>query len=174
MVDCAVFTLRWWCPGASALYVRSPLCVTLLWVETPRVGITVPGRSVPVSANSFYCLVAKSCLTLLQCHGTVACQAPLSMGFSRQEFWSRLSLSFSRRYCQPRDWTHVSCIRRRFLYHWATREALISKPRESGECQGENSTIFKKGCINLDSIWGIGHILLDRIFNWFWKKMVFP
>ena len=34
-------------------------------------------------------LVAKSCLTLVTpC--IVACQAPLSMGFSRQEYWSVL------------------------------------------------------------------------------------
>ena len=35
------------------------------------------------------CLVAQSCLTL-QPHRTVAPQAPLSMGFSRQEYWSGL------------------------------------------------------------------------------------
>ena len=33
-------------------------------------------------------LVAKSCLTLATSPWTVACQAPLSMGFSRQECWS--------------------------------------------------------------------------------------
>ena len=33
--------------------------------------------------------VAKSCLTLV-IPWTVACQAPLSMGFSRQEYWSGL------------------------------------------------------------------------------------
>ena len=32
-------------------------------------------------------LVAKSCLTLVI---PWTCQAPLSMGFSRQEYWSRL------------------------------------------------------------------------------------
>ena len=36
-------------------------------------------------------LVAKSCLTLAT-PWTVACQAPLSMGFSRQESWSGLPL----------------------------------------------------------------------------------
>ena len=36
-------------------------------------------------------LVAKSCLTLV-IPWTVACQAPLFMGFSRQEYWSRLPL----------------------------------------------------------------------------------
>ena len=34
-------------------------------------------------------LVTKSCLTLVT-PWTVACQAPLSMGFSRQEYWSGL------------------------------------------------------------------------------------
>ena len=35
------------------------------------------------------CLVAKCCLTLVT-PWTVAGQAPLSMGFPRQEYWSRL------------------------------------------------------------------------------------
>ena len=35
-------------------------------------------------------LVAKSCLTLVT-PWTVACQTPLSMEFSRQEYWSGLS-----------------------------------------------------------------------------------
>ena len=39
-----------------------------------------------------YCLVGKSYLILLQPHGLVACQAPLSMGFPRQE--SRSGLLF--------------------------------------------------------------------------------
>ena len=34
-------------------------------------------------------LVTKSCLTLVT-PGTVACQTPLSMGFSRQECWDEL------------------------------------------------------------------------------------
>ena len=38
-------------------------------------------------------LVAKSCLTL-PILWTVACPAPLSMGFSRQGYWSGLSFPF--------------------------------------------------------------------------------
>ena len=34
-------------------------------------------------------LVAKSCMTLVM-PWTAACQVPLSMGFSKQEHWSRL------------------------------------------------------------------------------------
>ena len=46
---------------------------------------------------SLYCCfsVPKSCLTLLQPPGLVACQALLSMGFPRQEYWSRLP------FCSP-------------------------------------------------------------------------
>ena len=65
-------------------------------------------------------LVAKSYLTLVTLW-TVACKAPLSMGFSRQEDQSGLP-------CHspdlpdpgPRDLTgvsYVSCIGRRILYH---------------------------------------------------------
>ena len=35
-------------------------------------------------------LVAQSCLTLCDPHGLLARQAPLSMGFSRQEYWNGL------------------------------------------------------------------------------------
>jgi len=38
---------------------------------------------------------------------TVAYQVPPSMGFSRQEYWSGLPFSFSRRSSRPRDWTQV-------------------------------------------------------------------
>ena len=36
------------------------------------------------------CLVTKSYLTLLRSPWTIACQAPLSMGFLRQEYWRGL------------------------------------------------------------------------------------
>ena len=57
---------------------------------------------------------------------TIACQAPPSIGFSRQEYWS--GLPSSSRFSWPRDRTcvfWVSCIGRRILYHWATWEALL-------------------------------------------------
>ena len=65
----------------------------------------------------------QSCLTLVT-PWTVAPQAPLSIGFSRQEYWSGLP-------CPPPgdlpgDWTWISCVScvgRQILYHWATWEA---------------------------------------------------
>ena len=51
------------------------------------------------------------CVTLW----TVACQAPLSMGFSRHEYWSGLPCPPPGEYFQPRDRAQASCIARRFL-----------------------------------------------------------
>ena len=56
---------------------------------------------------------------MLRCF-TVACQAPLSMGFSRQEYQSGLPCPFAGDLPKSRDWTCVSCvfcIGRRILYH---------------------------------------------------------
>ena len=59
--------------------------------------------------------VAQSCLTLWD-PMDYSHQAPLSMGFSRQEFWSgRAAIPFSRASSQPRYWTQVSGIVGRFF-----------------------------------------------------------
>ena len=39
------------------------------------------------------------------------------MGFPRQEYWSRSAISSSRGSSLTKDWTRVSCIGRRILYH---------------------------------------------------------
>ena len=54
---------------------------------------------------------------------TAACQAPLSMGFSRQEYWIGLPFPPLGNLPIPRDQTLVSCIASRFFTIWATREA---------------------------------------------------
>ena len=57
---------------------------------------------------------------------TVTHQAPLSMGFSRQEYWSGLAIPFSRGSSWPRNRTQVSCTAGRFFTVWATREAPVN------------------------------------------------
>ena len=42
--------------------------------------------------------------------GCSSVQAPLSMGFLRQEYWSALPFSFSRGSSQPQNRTRISCI----------------------------------------------------------------
>ena len=51
---------------------------------------------------------------------TVACHAPLSVEFSRQEYWSRLPFPSPGDLSQPRDGaynSYISCIDRQILYH---------------------------------------------------------
>ena len=129
----------------------------------------------PASACEYSVLLPSrfSCVRLFVTLWTIAGQAPLSMEFSRQEYWSGLPfpspgdlsdpgiepvsftspalagsffttsttwagssvhgilqarilewvvISFARGPSQPRDQTHVSCIGRQVLHHWATRE----------------------------------------------------
>ena len=71
------------------------------------------------------CMVSCSVVSnFLQPSWIVAHQAPLSMGFSRWEYWSGLPFPFPG---DPPDLIScVSCIGRRILYHWATSEAQLS------------------------------------------------
>ena len=72
-----------------------------------------------------YVCYSHSHVQLFETLWTVARQAPLSMGFSRQEHqW--VAISFSRGASQPRDDTWVSHIAGRFFTIWATREALYN------------------------------------------------
>ena len=62
-------------------------------------------------------LVAKSCLTLV-IPWVVTCQAPLSMKFFQQEYWSGLSFPSLEDHpdpeIKPESWTQVSCTAGRF------------------------------------------------------------
>ena len=55
---------------------------------------------------------------------TIALQAPPSMRFSRQGYWSRLPFPSPGESSWPRDQTQVSCIAGRFFTLWATREFI--------------------------------------------------
>ena len=62
----------------------------------------------------YVCVCVFSHVQLFVTSWTVACQAPLSMGFFRQEYWNRLLFPSPGEYSQPRDRTQVSCIAGRF------------------------------------------------------------
>ena len=74
--------------------------------------------------------ITKSCPThcpfLFWPHGLQPARF-LSVGFSRQEYWSGLPFPSPGDFPLPRDQTHISCIGRQILSHWATREALQKK-----------------------------------------------
>ena len=67
---------------------------------------------------------------LLATPWSAAYQAPPSVGFSRQQYWSGLPFSFPgdppNPGIEPGYWTWVSCIAGRFFSNWATRMADIS------------------------------------------------
>ena len=90
----------------------------------------------------FYTVIAcvLSCFSLVWLFvtlRTVARQAPLSMGFSRQEILGWIALPASRESSQPRDPTsvsYVSSIGRRVLYHWhhlGSLNIFLSWPKTS-------------------------------------------
>ena len=62
---------------------------------------------------------------------TIACQAPLYMELSRQEYWRGLPISFARGSSQHRDRTWVSCIAGRFFTIWAADAAAAAKLLQS-------------------------------------------
>ena len=77
----------------------------------------------PKSGSTSTCVLTQSCPTLFATPWTVARQALLSMGFSRQEYWTGLSFLPPGDLPDPGNRTHVSCLLRlrRILYHQATR-----------------------------------------------------
>ena len=62
-----------------------------------------------------------------------SCQASLSMGSPRQEYWTRLSFPPPRHLPDPgnRTYIFISCTGKQILYHWVTW-----KPWDSGQRRG--------------------------------------
>ena len=83
---------------------------------------------VKVTAASLYrlcagcCLVAQLCLTLCN---LIDCSPPGSSvpGILQAGILQWVAISSFRESSQPRDQTHISCIGRWVLYHWATWKA---------------------------------------------------
>ena len=95
-------------------------CVSLLIFCFDDLSIGVSGVFKKVKVKSL------SHVRLFATPWTVAYQAPLSMGFSRQECWEWVAISFSRGSSQPRDRTRVSCIVGRRFYHLSHQGSLLS------------------------------------------------
>ena len=85
-------------------------------------------KSLDSLPRGVYELCAKllSCVQLFATLWTVAHQAPLSMGFSRQEYWSGLPFPSPEESSQPRYRTLVSCIAGRRFSHQETYKFILS------------------------------------------------
>ena len=80
---------------------------------------------VPASVCSELC---RTLCDLMDCSPHQAPQAPLSMGFSRQEYWNGLPFPPPGGSSQPRNQTHLSClscIGRQTLYHLSHLGSLV-------------------------------------------------
>ena len=75
----------WWCRSEGP-WLQRPACIL---VQVLRVTGEFPALALTNLACVCVCSVAQSCLTL-ETPWTTALQAPLSMGFPRQEYWSGL------------------------------------------------------------------------------------
>ena len=121
--------------------------------------------------------------TLYDLMDFVACQAPLSMGFSRQEYWSSCHSLLQGSY-QPRDQTQVFC----FL-HWQVGSLSLvppGKPPDYVYSILNNSTwnfmvhvLLKPGLENFEhyftSVWdecnhAVVWAFFDIAFLWDWKE----
>ena len=80
------------------------------------------GIQVPVCVLSCF-----SCAWLFLTLWTIAHQVPLSMGFSRQEYWSGLPCLVLAEFSQPRDQTHISCMAGGFFTAEPPRKHRIYK-----------------------------------------------
>ena len=80
---------------------------------------------------------------------TVAHQAPLSVGFSRQEYWSGVAVSSSRGSSPPRikPGSLVSCLGRRVLYPEPPGKALYGDPTALRDLRCKKRKDFQVNCL---------------------------
>jgi len=102
----------------------------------------------PADCNHF-CLACSSrfsCIRLFATLWTLVCQAPLSMGFSRQEYWSGLPCPPPRIF--PTQGSSLPLLRllhhKWILYHLATREALYCPEGATDIISGRNCSFVRK------------------------------
>ena len=89
------------------------------WTRLKRLSsskeINIRMKSIHIRALCICMLSSFSCVHLFV---TLWTKPPLSMGFSRQKYWS--AMPSSKGSSKPRNWTHISCIScigRQVLYH---------------------------------------------------------
>ena len=82
------------------------------------------------------------CVWLFVTPWTIACQAPLLMGFPQVRILESVAISFSGGSSQPRDVTHISCIGSQSLYNWDTKEAICLFKNERTITPGEWKSVI--------------------------------
>ena len=89
------------------------------------------------------CSVAQSCPTLCDPKWTVAYQAPLSMEFSKQEYWSEEPFPTPGDLPDP-GIKPMSCTGRQILYHYATNMSIVSQWSKKKEYEYFQGNSYKQ------------------------------
>ena len=112
------------------------------------------------------CLIAKLCLTLCD---PMDCSPPGSFvhGISQARILEWVAISYCRGSSWPKNWTHVSCIGKRILYHWATREA-----HEFPSPHFKHSKRTQQFCTRIPSLWYEKLLLTSITWEYFRFKML--
>ena len=131
-------------------------------------------REIATSRLAFALHIARmlSCVSLCD---PVDCSLPCSSvhGIFQATIVEWVAISFSRGSSQHRDRTHVSCIGRQILYHWATWEA-INPYIFVAIRYNSNRKIIQRSCFSLDWAAAIPKelskqddmITLKRLISW--------
>ena len=107
------------------------------------------------------CVWSLSSIQLFATPWTATLQAPLSMGFPKQRYWSGLPFSLCRRSSWPRDQTCISCIGGWiFMLLFFTTEP----PRKSLFCYGVTLQFSSPSCFFLGGGMGVGQ-------EWGWGEL---
>ena len=121
--------------GTLCLLYLPPPPHALVWSSLGRVGDSLDKQDLNVVSS----VQSLSHVWLLVTPWTAACQAPLSMEFSCQEYWDGLPFPSPGDLPDPRDWTRVSCTAGRFFTTWAKREAhmptIVSYKTQKFNCR---------------------------------------
>ena len=119
------FALRLFSHALSYMPIETSLC-SIPYLPRPQLPLRTTQANIFMQNKWTQCVWLLSRVWHLATLWTVAHQAPLSMGFSRREYWSELPFSCSRGSFRPRDRTQVSCISGiacGFFTRWAIWEA---------------------------------------------------
>ena len=98
------------------------------------------------------CLVAKSYLTLFVTLWTVACQAPLSMGFSRQEYWNGSPFPSPGASSQPRNGACDSCRTGGFFTTGKPSTRIFQNNLEEGIFSASGLSTSRMRALNFDQL----------------------
>ena len=96
----------------------------------------------------------------------MVCSPPGSSvhGISQARIMDLVTISIFKGSSQPKNWTHISCIRRWILYHWTTREVPVKCIVQCvwrKVCPGVTNTSLKRQNISITPEISLCHFLVN-------------